>query len=77
MNIYNPKIELKTPEIKYKKLETNELTKNRYNFFKMKEKIISEIYSKKGVINTEIDELDFGDALEFSINGKKQDVYFF
>ena len=76
MNIYNPEIGLKTPEIKYKKLETNELTKDSYNFFKKKEDIISEIYSSKRVRNTEIDELDYGDVLEFAINGKKQNVYF-
>ena len=72
MNIYNPEIGLKTPEIKYKKLETNELTKDSYNLFKKKEEIISEIYSSKRVRNTEIDELDYGDVLEFAINGKKQ-----
>ena len=36
MNIYNPENGLKTPEIKYKKLETNELTKDSYNFLKRK-----------------------------------------
>jgi hypothetical protein len=77
MHIYNPKIELKTPEIKYKKLENNELTKYRYNFFKTKEEIISEIYSSKNLLNIEVDELDYGDVLEFAINGKKQSVYFF
>lgn len=36
MNIYNPKIETKTPEIHYKSLNTNELTKDKYDFLKKK-----------------------------------------
>ena len=76
MNIYKPEIELKTPEIKYKKLKTNELTKESYNFLKTKEDIILEIYSSKNLLNKEVDQLDYGDLLEFAINGKKQNVYF-
>ena len=76
MNIYNPKIELKTPEIHYKSLKHNDLIKNIYSFFQTKEEIISKIYSSKSVPANEVDELDYGDLLEFAINGKKQNVFF-
>ena len=76
MNIYNPKIELKTPEIHYKSLKQNDLIKNIYSFFQTKEEIISKIYSSKSVPANEVDELDYGDLLEFAINGKKQNVFF-
>ena len=36
MNIYNPEIELKTPEFHFKSLSINKLIKNKYDFFKKK-----------------------------------------
>ena len=46
-------------------------------FLKKKDDIMSEIYSLKCVPTNLIDELDYGDVLEFAINGKKQNVFFF
>jgi hypothetical protein len=77
MRVYNPKIELKTPEIHHKGLSKNELTKDKYNFFKKKEDIMTEIYSEKSVPDGIIDKLDYGDVLEFALTGKKQNVFFF
>ena len=77
MNICYPEIEVKTPEIHYKSLSTNELTKNKYDLFKKKEDIMSEIYTLKCVPTNIIDELDYGDVLEIAINGKKQNIFFF
>ena len=74
--IYKPDIQLKTPEINLKGLNTNKLTKNKYNFFKKKMEIMNNIYRCKNVIINEIKNLDYGDILEFAINGDKQNVFF-
>ena len=76
MSRYNPNIVLKTPKISYDTLGTNQLTKNKINFFKKKEEIISEIYKSKCVQNYQVDKLDYGDILEMAICGKKQNVFF-
>lgn len=76
MHIYKPDIQLKTPEINLKKLNTTDLTKNKSEHFKIKRKIIEYIYNSKGVFMKNSDDLDYGDILEISINGTKQNIFF-
>ena len=76
-NIYKPEIQVKTPpNISAKGLYNNALTKNNYSEFRKKMQIMDYIYTKKCVPKNESKKLDYGDILEYAINGNKQDVFF-
>lgn len=76
IHIYNPIIKMKTPEISIKGLNKNQLTKVKYELFKAKRNVMDFIYSKRCIPKSEIKNLDYGDILEYAINGNKQDVFF-
>ena len=77
MLIYKPDIQLKTPEINLNKLNTTDLTKNKADYFKIKRKIMEYIYNSKGIFTKDCDDnLNYGDILEISINGTKQNIFF-
>ena len=76
MHVYKPDIQLKTPDINLKKFNATDLTKNKADYFNKKREIIKYIYNSKEVFVNENAELDYGDILEISINGSKQNVFF-
>ena len=76
LRLFKPDIQLKTPDINLKGFSTNKLTKNKFTFFKKRMEIMNNIYKSKNVIINVIQKLDYGDVLEFAINGDKQNVFF-
>ena len=68
--IHNQKIPLKTPKIS----KNGFLKKNKK--IRFKNELIKSIYYSKEVQLNEIENLDYGDILEFALNGTKQDVFF-
>ena len=76
MHINDSKISLRTPEIKRKTLLTNEFLKNNMPLLNENKNNLEEIYKEKLISKNENDSLDYGDILEFAINGDKQEVFF-
>lgn len=76
LHIYNPDVQLKTPEIKASGLSTNGLTKNKKEYFKKMREIIDIIYKSKDISLVKKEKLDYGDILEYAIHGNKQNVFF-
>ena len=76
MHINDSKISLRTPEIKRKTLLTNEFLKNNLPLLNENKNNLEEIYKEKLISKNENDSLDYGDILEFAINGDKQEVFF-
>ena len=76
MHTNEPKISLKTPEIKRKTLQTNELLKENFSLINENKKNLEEIYEERLIQKNENDSLDYGDILEFAMNGDKQEVFF-
>ena len=79
MHIKEPKISLKTPEIKRNSLSRNNLLKeNKDNLKSLKDnqKQLNDLYDKRIIPKNEINSLDYGDILEFAMNGDKQEVFF-
>ena len=76
IHIYRPEILLKTPEIKSRSLNMNPLTKGKSNYIKKKQKILDKIYEIKSITPNGLTDLDYGDLLEYAINGGKQNVFF-
>ena len=76
MHINDSKISLRTPEIKRKTLLTNEFLKNNLPLLNENKNNLEEIYKEKLISKNENDSLDYGDILEFAMNGDKQEVFF-
>ena len=76
MHTKEPKISLKTPEIKRKTLQTNELLKENFSLINENKKNLEEIYEERLIPKNENDSLDYGDILEFALNGDKQEIFF-
>ena len=76
MHINESKISLKTPEIKRKTLLTNELLKENFSLINENKKNLEEIYNERLIPKNENDSLDYGDILEFAMNGDKQEIFF-
>ena len=76
MHINEPNISLKTPEINRKSLANNELIKENTSLIQKKNEKIEKLYNERVIPKSEINSLDYGDILEFAINGEKQDVFF-
>ena len=76
MHINDSKISLRTPEIKRKTLLTNEFLKNNLPLLNENKNNLEEIYKERLISKNENDSLDYGDILEFAMNGDKQEVFF-
>ena len=77
MHINKPAISVNSPEIKTKSLDKNILTKDNINIFEEKRTIINQVYSLQNVLISDKNEkIDYGDIMEFAINGSKQNVFF-
>jgi hypothetical protein len=76
MHINDSKISLRTPEIKRKTLLTNEFLKNNLPLLNENKNNLEEIYKEKLISKNENDSLDYGDILEFAMNGDKQEIFF-
>ena len=76
MHINDSKISLRAPEIKRKTLLTNEFLKNNLPLLNENKNNLEEIYKEKLISKNENDSLDYGDILEFAMNGDKQEVFF-
>lgn len=76
MHINEPSILLRAPEIKKISISRNKLLKDNIKSFKKNEAKVTELYNKRIIPKSEINYLDYGDVLEFAINGDKQDVFF-
>ena len=76
MHINDSKISLRTPEIKRKTLLTNEFLQNNLPLLNENKNNLEEIYKEKLISKNENDSLDYGDILEFAMNGDKQEVFF-
>ena len=76
MHIKENKIELKTPEIKRKTLPTNELMKDNFSLLNENKNNLDKLYKERTIEKNKIESLDYGDILEFAINGDKQEVFF-
>ena len=79
MHIKEPTILLKTPEIKRNSLSRNKLLKeNNDNLKSLKDnqKHLKDLYDERIIPKNEINSLDYGDILEFALNGDKQEVFF-
>ena len=76
MHINDSKISLRTPEIKRKTLLTNEFLKNNLPLLNENKNNLEEIYNERLISKNENDSLDYGDILEFAMNGDKQEVFF-
>ena len=76
MHINDSKISLRTPEIKRKTLLTNEFLQNNLPLLNENKNNLEEIYKERLISKNENDSLDYGDILEFAMNGDKQEVFF-
>ena len=79
MHIKEPTISLKTPEIKRNSLSRNKLLKeNNDNLKSLKDnqQHLKDLYDERIIPKNEINSLDYGDILEFALNGDKQEVFF-
>ena len=76
MHINDSKISLRAPEIKRKTLLTNEFLKNNLPLLNENKNNLEEIYKERLISKNENDSLDYGDILEFAMNGDKQEVFF-
>ena len=79
MHIKEPTILLKTPEIKRNSLSRNKLLKeNNDNLKSLKDnqQHLKDLYDERIIPKNEINSLDYGDILEFALNGDKQEVFF-
>ena len=76
MHINEPKISLKTPSISRNTLSKNELIKDNKSSFEKNIKKLTKLYEDRIIPKSEINSLDYGDILEFAMNGDKQDVFF-
>ena len=76
MHINDSKISLRAPEIKRKTLLTNEFLKNNLPLLNENKNNLEEIYNERLISKNENDSLDYGDILEFAMNGDKQEVFF-
>ena len=76
MHINDSKISLRAPEIKRKTLLTNEFLKNNLPLLNENKNNLEEIYEERFISKNENDSLDYGDILEFAMNGDKQEVFF-
>ena len=76
IHINEPKISLKTPEINRKSLSRNKLIRERITTFQQNKDNLSKLYDQRIIEKSENDKLDYGDILEFAMNGDKQDVFF-
>ena len=68
ISIYKPEIQLKTPEIKLKSFNKNDLTKNKFDHFDKRKEIMIHIYNSKNLSINEIKDFDYGDILEFTLS---------
>ena len=76
MHINDPSISLKTPKINRKTLSRNKLIKSNLSTFEKNAENLTKLYEERIIPKNENDSLDYGDILEFAINGDKQDVFF-
>ena len=76
IHINQPKIPLKTPEIKRGTFLTNELLKNNLSILEENKNNLENLYKERIIPKNNIDSLDYGDILEFAMNGDKQEVFF-
>ena len=77
MHINKKDISVCSPEIKSKSLDINALNKDNINVFQEKRTIINNVYSLHHLlINDKDEKLDYGDIMEYAINGNKQNVFF-
>ena len=76
MHINDQKISLKAPEIKRETLLTNELLKDNSSILEKNKKNLEELYKERIIQKNSNDLLDYGDIVEFAMNGDKRDVFF-
>ena len=76
MHINDSKISLRALEIKRKELLTNKLLTNNLPLLNENKNNFEEIYKERIIPKNENDSLDYGDILEFAMNGDKQEVFF-
>ena len=76
MHINEPKISLRAPEIKRKSLLTKVFLKDYLSLLNENKNNLEEIYKERLIQKNENDSLDYGDIIDFVMNGDKQEIFF-
>ena len=76
MHINEPKISLRAPEIKRNSLLTKVFLKDYLSLLNENKNNLEEIYKERLIQKNENDSLDYGDIIDFVMNGDKQEIFF-
>lgn len=74
-HVFNPKISLKTPNIKVNHKRNIPILIQKQDF-EDKKREYESVLEERGIFINEINDLDYGDLFEISLNGAKMDVFF-